>query len=195
MRHRNAGKRLGRRSEERLALARNLTSSLFGQFGQDREFITTTVVKAKWVKSFAEQCITLGIKGYRELQRAADANGTTVAELKAQHTTGETRKKFKDFSPKVREHITKSIHFRRMAASKLRDANAVEALFDKIAQRYLERPGGYLRVLRTGHFQVGDNAPKAIIGFIEGPKPEQPEAPAADKAAAKAPKGKATAKA
>ena len=189
MRHRNAGKRLGRRSEERLALARNLTSSLFQQFGQDREFITTTVVKAKWVKSFAEQCITLGIKGYRELQRAADANGTTVAELRAQHTTGETPKKFKDFPPKVREHITRSIHFRRMVTSRLRDKKMVDVLFEKIAQRYLERPGGYLRVLRTGNFQVGDNAPKAILGFIEGPKPEQaPEAPEAG--AAKATKGK-----
>lgn len=198
MRHRNAGKRLGRRSEERLALARNLTASLFTRFGQDREFITTTVVKAKWVKSFAEQCITLGIKGYRELQRAADANGTTVAELTAAHTTGEVkgRKKFKDFPPKVREHITKSIHYRRMVTSKLRDPQAIDTLFDKIAQRYLERPGGYLRVLRTGHFQVGDNAPKAILGFVEGPEGAGGAAPEAGAAAATESKGKkATAKA
>ncbi|MCO5167746.1 MAG: hypothetical protein M9894_15470 [Planctomycetes bacterium] len=176
MRHRNAGKRLGRRKEERLALARNLTASLFQRFGADREFITTTIVKAKWVKPFAEKAITLGVKGYRELQRAADANGTTVAELRKMHTEGE-KKKFKDFPPKVREHIAKSIHFRRMAAAQLRDADAVSALFEKIAPRYLARPGGYLRVLRTGQFQLGDNAPKALLGFVEGeaaPAEQQP---------------------
>jgi large subunit ribosomal protein L17 len=177
VRHRNAGKRLGRRKEERLALARNLTASLFGRFGEEREFITTTIVKAKWVKPFAEKCITLGVKGYRELQRAADANGTTVAELRKQHVEGE-KKKFKDFPPKVREHIAKSIHFRRLVASQLRDADAVRRLFDQIAPRYLERPGGYLRVLRTGHFQLGDNAPKAILGFVEGPEAAQPAATA-----------------
>lgn len=177
MRHRNAGKRLGRRSEERLALARNLTAALFSRFGNDREFITTTVVKAKWVKPFAERAITLGIKGYRELQRAADANGSTVAEMRKQHTEGETPKKFKDFAPKVREHITKSIHFRRMAAAELRDPNAVTALFEQIAPRYLDRPGGYLRVLRTGHNDLGDNAPKAILGFVEGKATEQAAQP------------------
>ncbi len=177
MRHRNAGKRLGRRKEERLALARNLTASLFQRFGNEREFITTTIVKAKWVKPFAEKAITLGVKGYRELQRAADANGTTVAELRKQHVEGE-KKKFKDFPPKVREHIAKSIHYRRMAASQLRDADAVSTLFEQIAPRYLERPGGYLRVLRTGMYQLGDNAPKAILGFVEGAAEAQPAAPA-----------------
>lgn len=180
MRHRNAGKRLGRRSEERLALARNLTAALFSRFGNDREFITTTVVKAKWVKPFAERAITLGVKGYRELQRAADANGSTVAEMRKQHSEkGDGRKKFKDFAPKVREHISKSIHFRRMAAAELRDPNAVTALFEQIAPRYLDRPGGYLRVLRTGDNDLGDNAPKAIIGFVEGKASAQPAQPQA----------------
>lgn len=169
MRHRNAGKRLGRRAEERTALARNLTASLFGQFGTEREYIATSVVKAKWVRPFAERCITLGVKGYRELQRAADANGSTVAELHAQHTEGPRaqRKKMKDFSPKVREHLGKALHFRRMAVSRLRDQDAVRALFDSIAPRYLERKGGYLRVLHTGKVNLGDASPRAILGFVE----------------------------
>ncbi len=165
MRHRNAGKRLGRRKEERLALARNLTSSLFSRFGEDREFITTSIVKAKWVKPFAERCITLGVKGYRELQKAADANGTSIADLKKQQT--EEKKKFKDFSPKVQEHIAKSIHYRRQAVSRLRDPNAVSVLFDKIAERYEKRPGGFLRVLRTSKRQLGDQTVVALLGFVE----------------------------
>ena len=170
MRHRIAGKRLGRRKEERLALARNLTLGLFEQFGEKREFITTSVVKAKWVKPFVEKVITLGVKGYAELQKAADANGSTVAELNEQHTQGpkEDRKKFKDFDPKVREHIEKSIHYRRLAVSQLRSPEAVRMLFEDIAPRYLGRPGGYLRVLRTGKVNLGDGSPRAILQFVEG---------------------------
>lgn len=170
MRHRCAGKRLGRRSEERIALARNLTMSLFQRFGNEREFIITTVTKAKWVKPFAEKAITLGVKGFKELQKAADANGTTIAELKKQHVEGDSPKKFKDFSPKVRQHLTNSINYRRAAAAQLRDAETVKVLFEKVAERYLDRPGGYLRVLRTPKFQVGDASQQAILGFVEPAK-------------------------
>ena len=165
MRHKKAGKRLSRRKEERTALARNLTSALFDQFGEDREFIFTTITKAKWVKPFAERCITLGVKGYRELQKAADANGSTVAELSEQHT--KEKKKFKDFPPKVREHLARSIHYRRQAVSKLRHPNVVKQLFEEIAPRYLDRPGGYLRVLRTNRHHLGDAADVALLGFVE----------------------------
>ncbi len=170
MRHKKAGKRLGRRKEERVALARNLTAALFDQFGEDKDFIITTITKAKWVKPFAERCITLGVKGYRELQKAADANGSTVAELRDQHT--KEKKKFKDFSPKVKEHLSKSIHFRRQAVSKLRNPNTVRQLFEDIAPRCLERPGGYLRVLRTSKIQLGNAAQQALIGFVDG-QPEE----------------------
>lgn len=166
MRHRKAGKRLGRRKEERIALARNLTSSLFEQFGRDREFIYTSRTKAKWVRPFAERCITLGVKGFRELQKAADAQGVTVDELRAMQA-GKERTKFKDFNEKVRTHLTRSIHYRREVIKKLRNQEAVSALFEKIAPRYTQRPGGYLRVLHTGLCNKGDAAPRSILGFVE----------------------------
>lgn len=177
MRHRIAGKKLDRRTEERTALARNLTSALFERFGQEREFIVTTITKAKWVRPFVERSITLGIKGYRELQKAADANNTSIAELRRQQN--EEKKKFKDLPPRVREHLARSIHFRRMLTSRLRNPDAVRALFDRIAPRYLERPGGYLRVLRLGERRLGDAGEKAILQFVEGPKTEAPAQPQA----------------
>ena len=174
MRHKIAGKRLSRRAEERTALARNLTAALFEQFGEtDREFIFTTITKAKWVKPFAERCITIGIKGYRELQKAADANGSTIEELRQQHEGDKEkpfkereRKKFKDFPPAVQQHLAKAMHYRREALSRLRDVDAVRRLFDDIAPRYLDRPGGYLRVLRTSKIQLGNSAQRAILGFV-----------------------------
>lgn len=192
MRHKKAGKKLSRRKEERIALARNLTRSLFLQFGEDKEYILTTTTKAKWVKPFAEKCITLGIKGYRELQKAADANGTTIAELQESHSKrGEGRKKFKDFSPKVRDHLTKSIHYRRLAVKKLRAKTAddaiegidiIKTLFNDIAPRYADRPGGYLRVLRTSKWAVGDGSDRSILGFVEGAEEKAAPAAAADAA-------------
>ncbi|MCA8920882.1 MAG: hypothetical protein KDD82_03670 [Planctomycetes bacterium] len=176
MRHKKAGKRLGRRKEERIALQRNLTRSLFKQFGTEREFILTTSTKAKWVKPFAERCITLGVKGYRELRKAADANGGSIADLKQQQTGD--KKKFKDFSPKVRDHLSKSIHYRRQVVKHLRDPDAVRQLFDQIAERYTERPGGYLRVLKTTERALGDASPRSLLGFVGGE--EGPAKPAAE---------------
>ncbi len=57
MRHRIWGRKLGRTSEHRLALLRNLSTSLF-----DKERITTTLIKAKALRPFAEKLITLAKK-------------------------------------------------------------------------------------------------------------------------------------
>lgn len=164
MRHRKAGKRLSRRKEERVALQRNLTSALFEQFGE-RDYIMTTRTKAKWVRPFAERVITIGIKGYRELQKAAEAQGVSVDELRALQT-GRERTKFKQFSPKVREHLTLSIHYRRQAVRRLRNQDAVRRLFEDIAPKFLARKGGYLRVLHTGKVALGDASPRSILGFV-----------------------------
>ncbi len=181
MRHKVAGKKLSRNMEERIALQRALALALIERFGEDKEFIITTITKAKWVRPFVERCITLGIKGYRELEKAADANGTSIEELRRQQR--EDKKKFKEFSPKVREHLTKSIHMRRMASQRLgctqielkgpgyektRSDKALKTLFEDIAPRYLERAGGYLRVLRTSEQRLGDKGQKALLGFVEG---------------------------
>ena len=59
------------------------------------------------------------------------------------------------------------LHARRQAYSKLGyDTVLVEKLFTILNERYRERPGGYLRVLKTG-FRFGDNAPMAIIEFVD----------------------------
>ena len=58
------------------------------------------------------------------------------------------------------------LHARRQAASFLRDDDLVRKLFDSLATRYRERPGGYTRVLRAG-FRRGDNAPVAVIELVD----------------------------
>jgi large subunit ribosomal protein L17 len=59
-----------------------------------------------------------------------------------------------------------SVHHRRMAASQLYDAKIVKKLFDVLGPRFLERPGGYTRVIRLGQ-RLGDAADIAIIELVE----------------------------
>ncbi|MEQ8602640.1 MAG: 50S ribosomal protein L17 [Marivibrio sp.] len=58
------------------------------------------------------------------------------------------------------------LHRRRQAFAQLRDDAAVAKLFDTLAERYKERPGGYVRVLKAG-FRYGDSAPMAVIEFVD----------------------------
>jgi large subunit ribosomal protein L17 len=55
---------------------------------------------------------------------------------------------------------------RRLAQSRMRDETQVKKLFDVIGKRYLERNGGYTRVLKAG-FRYGDNAAMAIIELVD----------------------------
>lgn len=59
-----------------------------------------------------------------------------------------------------------SLHARRQAHAYLRDDEAVSKLFDALAERYKERPGGYTRVLKAG-FRHGDAAPMAVIELVD----------------------------
>lgn len=68
--------------------------------------------------------------------------------------------KFKDSSPE------KSIHLRREARKFLNNKQALIILFDEIGEKVGDRPGGYTRVLKTGH-RYGDGAQTAIIEFVD----------------------------
>ena len=59
-----------------------------------------------------------------------------------------------------------TVHSRRLAYSVLGDRDLVKKLFDEIAPVFADRNGGYTRVLKAG-FRRGDNAPMAIIQFVE----------------------------
>ena len=57
---------------------------------------------------------------------------------------------------------------RRLAFARTRDREIVSKLFDVIGPRYLERNGGYTRLLKYG-FRDGDNAPRAFIELVDRP--------------------------
>jgi large subunit ribosomal protein L17 len=63
---------------------------------------------------------------------------------------------------------------RRLAFDRLRDKAAVGKLFSDLGPRFKERPGGYLRILKTGP-RPGDAAPMAIVQLVDGPVGEPAE--------------------
>ena len=58
------------------------------------------------------------------------------------------------------------LSMRRQAISEMRDLDQVRKLFDVIATRYKDRQGGYTRIIKAG-FRYGDNAPMAVIEFVD----------------------------
>ena len=81
-----------------------------------------------------------------------------------------TLPKAKDLRPVVEKLVTLAkrgdLHARRQVLSQLKDADLTNKLFSTLADRYKERKGGYTRVLKAG-FRYGDNAPMAIIEFVD----------------------------
>ncbi len=64
------------------------------------------------------------------------------------------------------ENPSKMVHARRLVASRLNDAKAVKILFDDIAPRYVDRPGGYTRILKLGP-REGDRAEMVLLELVE----------------------------
>lgn len=60
----------------------------------------------------------------------------------------------------------KMVHARRLAAARLGDPEIVKKLFDDIAPRYVDRPGGYIRILKLGP-RRGDSAEMVLIELVE----------------------------
>jgi len=103
-----------------------------------------------------------------EHRKAMFAN-MSVALLKHEQIVT-TLPKAKDLRPVVEKLVTlgriDSVHTRRLAMAQLRDDDMVKKLFTVIGPRYQGRPGGYLRIMKAG-FRKGDNAPLAVIEFVD----------------------------
>ena len=59
-----------------------------------------------------------------------------------------------------------AVSLRRRAFSLLRDREAVDILFDELAERFADRPGGYTRIVRLAKVRLGDAGRQALIEFV-----------------------------
>ena len=64
-----------------------------------------------------------------------------------------------------------SVAHRRLAFDRLRNRQAVTKLFNELGPRYVDRPGGYLRILKCG-YRAGDQAPMAYVELVDRPREE-----------------------
>ncbi|ABR59864.1 50S ribosomal protein L17 [Sinorhizobium medicae] len=113
-------------------------------------------------------------KAGRKLNRTASHRKAMFANMAASLIEHEqivtTLPKAKEIRPIVEKLVTLGkrgdLHARRQAVSQIRDVAVVAKLFDAIASRYATRNGGYLRIMKAG-FRQGDNAPLAVIEFVD----------------------------
>ena len=100
-------------------------------------------------------------------QRLIVANLATSLFEHGRITT--TEAKARVLRPVAEKLITKAkkgdLHNRRQVLATIRDKGVVHALFEEIAPRYAERPGGYTRITKIGP-RKGDNAPMAVIELV-----------------------------
>ncbi len=82
---------------------------------------------------------------------------TTIAKAKALRTFVE---------PIITKSKEDSTHSRRVVFSYLKDKSAVVELFREVSPKIAERPGGYTRILKTGH-RIGDNADMCVIELVD----------------------------
>lgn len=81
--------------------------------------------------------------------------------------------------PMITRAGTDSVANRRIAFSRLRSDDAVKKLYDELGPRYVERPGGYIRILKAG-FRAGDKAPMAYVELVDRPAAAAEAEPASE---------------
>ena len=149
MRHLKAHRKLGRTSEHRNSMLRNLATSLINS---REERIVTTLPKAKELRPFVERAITLSRRAHLldddaralHLRRQAagffHAGNMTMASLTGKR--GQPR------------------------PGRTAGVAALRRLFNELGERYKDRNGGYTRIIRLGRRQ-GDNAEMAVIELVD----------------------------
>ena len=184
MRHRQAGKHFSRTPAHRLALFRNLSRALI-----THERITTTLPKAKALRPYVEKLITLAKRAAVIMAAAPDDKAAKVkalhlrrqamADLGPMHGTGTYDKDDEPVTrPGKKNPITISV---------------LEKLFAELGPRYIDRPGGYTRIIKQHYRRLGDGGHTAIIELLKAgeqkvrlkerkgapaPAPVAPETPA-----------------
>jgi large subunit ribosomal protein L17 len=181
MRHKKKGRRLGRSSSHRKAMFRNLATALFLTERDESYYegltqadgksvvnpprfkgrVVTTIQKAKEVKPLVEKCITIAKKALPHI--AAAEEFATDAERNS-----EAWKKWREGEgwQKWNAAMAPAVDARRRVFALLRDKEAVEIIFDDVAHRFQDRPGGYTRIMRMATVRLGDAGVQAILEFV-----------------------------
>ena len=170
MRHRRKGRKLGRNPSHQRALLRNLASALL-LTERDAEFddnkpkvkgrIVTTISKAKEVRPLLEKCVTIARRSLNA-EKAAIEHGTSAERGSQEWKQWRESDNWRAWN----QAIAPALAARRRCLRLLQDKEAVGILFDEIAPRFADRPGGYTRIIRLAQPRLGDGGVRAIFEFV-----------------------------
>ncbi len=181
MRHRRRGRTLGRSPSHRKALLRNLACNLILTERDEMYYeglrqpdgktvvnppahkgrIVTTLHKAKEVRPLVEKCVTIAKRALPHEQAARQF------EVDAERNSEQWRQwRNSDQWQQWAAAMAPAVSARRRAFQILRDPEAVSILFEDIAPRFVERPGGYTRIMRLAKPRLGDAGTRAILEFV-----------------------------
>ncbi|MBA2114434.1 bL17 family ribosomal protein [Bremerella alba] len=188
MRHLRKGRRLGRSASHRKALFRNMASSLLLTERPDdvnesyylyndylasdtpgtghntpkvKGRIVTTMHKAKELRPYVEKCITVAknaIPHLREAEKFATKAKPNTPEYKEWRNSDQWQQWNAAMAP--------ALAARRRVVAMLGNQRAVEILFDEVAPRFVDRDGGYTRILKLAKPRLGDAGLQAILEFV-----------------------------
>jgi large subunit ribosomal protein L17 len=170
MRHRRRGRKLGRNPKHQRALMRSLASAIF-LTERDAEYdenkpkvkgrIITTVTKAKEVRPLVEKCVTIACRGL-SAEKAAEEFGTSADRGSDNWKSWRNSDRWHDWNKAVAPAVAARRHCLQLLGNK----EAVHVLFDTVAPRFIDRPGGYTRILRLAKPRLGDAGTRAILEFV-----------------------------
>lgn len=181
MRHRRRGRKLGRNPKHQRALLRSLASALIlterdaeldDNAPKVRGRIVTTLPKAKEVRPLVERCITIARRALPDLE-AADRLEPDAERNSEQWRTWRQSDQYREWN----QAIAPVLAARRRLIKLLGDKKAVQILFDEIAPRFEDRPGGYTRILRLAKPRLGDAGAQAVLEFVGTNDRQRREAP------------------
>ena len=183
MRHRRKGRVLGRSPSHQRALLRNLASALMltervceaDEVGAPKVAgrIITTVAKAKEVRPLVERCVTIAKRGLISIDQAKEF-GTTATRDSAAWKQWRESDQWRQWAQAMSPAVTA----RRRVVRLLGDKKAARIVFERIAPRFVDRPGGYTRILKLSTPRLGDAGPRAVLEFVgSGPKVDRGTAP------------------
>ncbi|MBS0633946.1 MAG: 50S ribosomal protein L17 [Verrucomicrobia bacterium] len=142
MRHANSRAKLSKTSSHRRCMFANMLKSLV-----DAEQIVTTVPKAKELKRFADQLITLAKKNTLASRRQA---------------IGWLMVRYNSLTPKEARDAKNGDK-----SSYNNDRKVIEKLFGVLGPRFEKRAGGYTRIMRLAERRAGDNTQECIIQYLD----------------------------
>ncbi|MBQ9456616.1 MAG: 50S ribosomal protein L17 [Thermoguttaceae bacterium] len=187
MRHRFAGRKFGRNPKHQRALLRMLANSLFlterpeeaysdpKQAPKVKGRIITTIQKAKEVRPFVEKCITTA-------KNVLAAKATADAMIPTADRRSEAYKKWRNSEDWQAWNKANApvVAARRRLVQLLHNEEAVKVLFDTIAPMFVERQGGYTRILRLAKPRLGDAGTRAILELVKNDKKAEAVKPTFD---------------